>query len=88
VLDLALVDFDQAMRLGFSDARAYNKRGLVWHEKGRYERAIADFTRAIKIDPCLHQSWQALHDKVDLQAPQATWSTQLTPTPPGHRAAD
>jgi tetratricopeptide (TPR) repeat protein len=53
VCDLALVDFDQAMRLGFSDARAYNKRGLVWHEKGRYERAIADFTRAIKTDPTL-----------------------------------
>jgi tetratricopeptide (TPR) repeat protein len=23
----------------------------VWYEKGRYDRAIADFTQAIKLDP-------------------------------------
>jgi tetratricopeptide (TPR) repeat protein len=43
---------------------------LVWYEKGRYERAIADFTRAIKIDPILVAAYinrgRALHDKGDL----------------------
>jgi hypothetical protein len=39
----------------------------VWHEKGRYERAIADFSQAIKIDPTLeaayiNRGW-ALHEK-------------------------
>ncbi|HWN52647.1 MAG TPA: tetratricopeptide repeat protein, partial [Xanthobacteraceae bacterium] len=29
----------------------YSDRGLVWYEKGRYDRAIADFTQAIKLDP-------------------------------------
>src|SRR5262249_48403667 len=52
-LDQALVDLDQAVRLGFSDAGAYNERGLVWYDKQRYDRAIADFNQALKINPNL-----------------------------------
>jgi len=37
--------------LGSSDANLYSDRGLVWYAKGRYDQAIADFDRAIKIDP-------------------------------------
>jgi tetratricopeptide (TPR) repeat protein len=29
----------------------YCDRGLVWYEKGRHDRALADFNRAIKLDP-------------------------------------
>ena len=31
--------------------RAYNHRGILWKRKGDYDRAIADFTAAIRINP-------------------------------------
>jgi tetratricopeptide (TPR) repeat protein len=33
------------------DANAYFKRGATWHRKGDYDRAISDFTEAIKLEP-------------------------------------
>jgi tetratricopeptide (TPR) repeat protein len=33
----------------FAEANIYCDRGLVWYQKGRYDRAIADFDRAIKL---------------------------------------
>jgi tetratricopeptide (TPR) repeat protein len=33
------------------NADAYNKRGVTYHEKSYYYRAISDFTKAIKIAP-------------------------------------
>ncbi|HXE86825.1 MAG TPA: tetratricopeptide repeat protein, partial [Hyphomicrobiaceae bacterium] len=57
------------------DARAYNERGLVWHKKGSHERAIADFTQAIKIDASLVDAYInrsiALRDKGDHTASAA-----------------
>src|SRR5215470_519960 len=41
----------RAIRFSLADANIYCDRGLVWYQKGRYDRAIADFDRAIKIDP-------------------------------------
>ena len=35
----------------FADAYIYCDRGLVWYQKGRHDRAIADFDRAIKLVP-------------------------------------
>ena len=35
------------------DAIPGGDRGAVWFEKGRYDRALADFDRAIKINPSL-----------------------------------
>lgn len=32
-------------------AIAYNNRGIAYREKGEYDRAIADFTQAIKLNP-------------------------------------
>jgi tetratricopeptide (TPR) repeat protein len=31
--------------------RAYNSRGILWKRKGEYDRAIADYTAAIRINP-------------------------------------
>ena len=44
-------DLDRAIRFSFADANIYCDRGLVWYQKGRHERAIADFNQAIKLDP-------------------------------------
>lgn len=30
---------------------AYNNRGLAYSAKGRYDEAVADFTKAVEIDP-------------------------------------
>src|SRR5689334_13719915 len=32
-------------------ARAYNNRGIAWYDKGEKDRAIADYTEALRIDP-------------------------------------
>jgi tetratricopeptide (TPR) repeat protein len=29
----------------------YNGRGIAYYRKGEYDRAIADFTEALRIDP-------------------------------------
>ena len=33
------------------DATVYNKRGIAWYEKKNYDKAIADFTKAIDLNP-------------------------------------
>ena len=33
------------------DATVYNKRGIAWYEKKNYDKAIADFTKAIELNP-------------------------------------
>ena len=32
-------------------AKAYYKRGELWHETGDYDKAIADFSEAIRLNP-------------------------------------
>lgn len=44
--DLAIEKFDEAISLG--DASLYYNRGTAWLEKHEYDRAIADFTQALK----------------------------------------
>jgi tetratricopeptide (TPR) repeat protein len=39
--------------MSFADPEVYSDRGAVWLEKGRYDRALADFNQALKIDPGL-----------------------------------
>ena len=34
-----------------NNAKFYNNRGIDWARKGQHEKAIADFTKAIEIDP-------------------------------------
>jgi tetratricopeptide (TPR) repeat protein len=71
--------------LGFSDAGAYNERGLVWHEKKRHERAIADFNQALKINPKLASAlvhrgiaWRSMGD-VDRAIADFSGPSPLTP---------
>jgi tetratricopeptide (TPR) repeat protein len=44
------VDFTEAIRLNPKDAVTYNRRGIAYYMKGDYDRAIADFTEALRID--------------------------------------
>jgi lipoprotein NlpI len=49
--NLAITDFDQALRLDPNYTSAYNNRGLARREKGDYDGSIADFDQAIRLDP-------------------------------------
>jgi tetratricopeptide (TPR) repeat protein len=50
--DLAIADYDMAIRLRPGYAEAYNDRGHSYHWKGgNGDRALADFTRAIELRP-------------------------------------
>lgn len=54
--DQALVDFDEAIRLGMEpelQALAHNERGRVFLALEEYENALYDFGEAIEIDPAL-----------------------------------
>ncbi len=39
------------------DAKFYNNRGAVYGEKGQYDQAISDFTRAIEINPRYNKAY-------------------------------
>ena len=49
--DAAIHACDQAIRQYPHDAVSYANRGVEYRNKGDLDRAIADFTKAIEIDP-------------------------------------
>jgi tetratricopeptide (TPR) repeat protein len=48
--DLAILDFNEAIRLDKSDAEVFNNRGSAYRAKGDFEKAIQDFDQAIRLD--------------------------------------
>src|SRR4030095_1015382 len=50
-IDLAVADFDELIRRGVHLAPAYNGRGFARLKRNDYDRAIADFSEAIKVRP-------------------------------------
>ena len=49
--DLAIADFNEAIRLDPGMAGAYTGRGYVWLQKQEYAKAIADYSDALRLDP-------------------------------------
>jgi tetratricopeptide (TPR) repeat protein len=49
--DLAIPDYDQAIRLNPKYAEAYNNRGYAYYWNGDAAHAIADYSRAIELRP-------------------------------------
>jgi DNA-binding helix-hairpin-helix protein with protein kinase domain len=49
--DLAIFEFNQAIRLNPKFAYAYNNRGIVHSDQGKYDLAIADYGKAIQLNP-------------------------------------
>ena len=54
--DWAVEDFSAFIRLNPNSVAALNERGLSYASKGDYDRAIGDYTEAIRLDP----AWSAL----------------------------
>ena len=50
-LNLAIADYNQAIKLNAKFAQAYHNRGVAYDHKGDYDRAIQDFDQAIKLKP-------------------------------------
>jgi predicted negative regulator of RcsB-dependent stress response len=49
--DLAVAEFDKAIRLSQNNAEAYYGRGRAYLRKGDNSRAVADYTQAIRLNP-------------------------------------
>ena len=50
-LDLALADFDAALKVNPRFDHARNNRGLVLARQGKFEAAIAEYGEALRIEP-------------------------------------
>jgi len=48
---IAIKDFDEAIRLNTKDVEAYIRRSFAYYNKGDLDRAIADYDKAIELDP-------------------------------------
>ena len=49
--DLAIKDYDEAIKDDPGYAKAFNNRGVAYQKKAEYDRAIQDFDAVIKLDP-------------------------------------
>ncbi len=50
-INLAIADYNQAIKLNPKFAQAFHNRGVAHDHKGDYDRAIQDFDQAIKLKP-------------------------------------
>ncbi|QGZ88527.1 tetratricopeptide repeat-containing S1 family peptidase [Microcystis aeruginosa] len=48
--ELALADYNKAIKLDSNDAYAYNNRGNLYYDQQKYDLALADFTKAIELN--------------------------------------
>ncbi len=51
--EMALNDFDEAIRIDPKNATTYTSRGNLYGDKGDNDKAIADYNAALKLDPKL-----------------------------------
>jgi tetratricopeptide (TPR) repeat protein len=65
--DLALRDFDDAIKLDGKNARIYANRGAIKLRLGKTEEAHKDLKRAVELDPSLKGKLEALMS--DAKAP-------------------
>jgi tetratricopeptide (TPR) repeat protein len=50
-INLAIADYNQAIKINPKLAQAYLNRGVAYDHKGDYDRAIQDFDQALKLKP-------------------------------------
>jgi len=56
-LDLAIDDYNEAIRLARNDPVAWKNRGNVYYKMEDYDRAIKDYTKAITLFPSLMKAY-------------------------------
>jgi tetratricopeptide (TPR) repeat protein len=57
MLDRAVADYDEALRIRPDYAEALVNRAVAWFDKGRFDRAVADCDRAIALRPNLAEAY-------------------------------
>jgi Tetratricopeptide repeat len=55
--DIAIGDYNEAIRLDPAIPEIYNNRGRAWSFKGEFGKAIADYNEAIRLDPKYLSPW-------------------------------
>lgn len=68
--DRAVEDANMAIELKPEEGNYYDTRGWAYFGKGDYERAAADFTRALELRPGLKESEEGLQKVQEAQAAQ------------------
>ena len=53
------------------DAKVYYNRGFVWAEKGEHDKAIEDYTEAIRIDPNYAEAYYNRGDAFETKGDKA-----------------
>ena len=56
--DIAIADFNDALRMGPPSGIIFHNRGNAWRSKGEYAKAITDYDASIKAGPPSAFSWQ------------------------------
>src|SRR5438445_2879650 len=56
--DIAIADFNDALRMGPPSGIIFHNRGNAWRSRGDYAKAIADYDQAIRLGPPSAFSWQ------------------------------
>jgi tetratricopeptide (TPR) repeat protein len=56
--DIAIADFNDALRTGPPSGIIYHNRGNAWRSKGEFANAIADYDQSIRLGPPSAFSWQ------------------------------
>ena len=49
--EIAIADYDEALKYDSNSAAAFNGRGKAWRENGKIDKALADFNQAIATNP-------------------------------------
>ena len=59
---MALADYDAGIKAEPNDPAGYFNRGIVLEAKGEREKAIADYRKAIELDPGFGEARAALKE--------------------------
>jgi tetratricopeptide (TPR) repeat protein len=83
--DLAIKDFNEAIRLEPNYANAFNNRGVAYRNRGDLDRAVADYDQAIPIKPdyfaAFYNRGLALTDKKEYAKAISDFTTALQADP-------
>ncbi|MGE5854124.1 MAG: tetratricopeptide repeat protein [Deltaproteobacteria bacterium] len=60
--DGAIADYDKTLNYDAKDAISWNNRGIAKREKGDRSGAVADFRKALEINPALSSARNSLHE--------------------------